>query len=316
MRCVIGVDLGGTNVRAGAYYEDGAEAGPKFSNPSRAQSGTEAVFDAVSRTILEAAQAAETPPVAVGMAIPGMVDDLRGVVAWSSNFGETINGVFHYWQHVDVRKPIEDRVGLPVRFGNDANLAALAEYRFGTGRNRAKCLVMLTLGTGIGGGVVFSPDALLGESRGHLLLLGGNVGGAELGHVVVQADGMVSNAGVYGDIEAYCGRDAIVTRAVHRLKRNRESLLDEMVGGDWSKISPKTIAEAAERGDEVALEVFDEVGTMLGVGIGNYINIFAPDVFAIGGQVAKAGDALLKPAIRTARNIAVPALFEFCRITV
>lgn len=315
-RCVIGVDLGGTNVRAGAYFEDGTEAGPKFSNPSSAQDSEEAVFDSVARTIRQAIDASPAPPESVGMAIPGIVDDIKGVVVWSSNFGRTVNGVFHYWQYMQVRQPIESRLGMPVYFGNDANLAALGEYRFGAGRNQAKCLVMLTLGTGIGGGVVLSSESILGHARGPLLLLGGNLGGAELGHTVIHAGGMVSNAGVYGDFEAYCGRDAIVTRALHRIKQNRASILATMVDGDLSRITPKTIAEAADKGDELALDVLDEVGKMLGIGIGNYINIFAPDVFAIGGQVAKAGDPLMRPAIKAARNVAAPSLFEFARIVV
>src|SRR5512141_1930031 len=113
-RCVIGVDLGGTNVRAGADYEDGSEAGPKFSNPSRAQDSTQAVFEALATTIRQAMDHAETRPESVGMAIPGIVDDLRGYVEWSSNFGSTVNGVFHYWQHVEIRGPVESRVKLPV----------------------------------------------------------------------------------------------------------------------------------------------------------------------------------------------------------
>jgi glucokinase len=315
-RCVVGVDLGGTNVRAGAYFDDGSEAGPKFTQPSNAQDGQDAVFHAIISTVCQATDAATVRPTAVGMAIPGLIDDAAGVVRWSSNFGETINGVFHYWQHVRVRDALEPAIGLPIRFGNDANLAALAEYRFGTGRNKAKCLVMLTLGTGIGGGVVLAPASVLGDARGPLLLLGGNMGGAELGHIAVQAGGLVSNAGVYGDLEAYCGRDGIVERAIHRLQRNRPSMIGELVLDDYSQITPRIISMAAERGDEVAIEVLTEVGSMLGIGIGNYINIVAPEVFAIGGQIAKAGEFLLGPAKNAARNVAVPALFDFVSIVV
>jgi glucokinase len=315
---VIGVDLGGTNVRAGAFYEDGTPAGESYSNPSRAQDGTEAILDSLAYTILQAARAAETPPTAVGLAIPGHIDDAAGVVRWAPNFGESIDGVFHYWQDVPIREPLVRRIDMPVVMGNDANMAALGEYRFGTGRNSAKCLVMLTIGTGIGGGVVMAPESLQGHvnARGPLVLLGGNKGGGELGHVVISHNGPDCNAGEYGSIEGYCQRDAIVKRGQHRLRRGRESILMEMLGGDISKLTPLHLSKAADQGDEVAIEVLAEVGTMLGVGIGNYVNIFAPDIVAIGGQIAKAGDPLMLPAIREARNIAIPSLWADAKVVV
>ena len=169
-------------------------------------------------------------------------------------------------------------------------------------------------GTGIGGGVILSPDSVLGRAQGPLILLGGNKGGAELGHVVVQHKGLDCNAGTYGSIEAYAQRDGIIHRAQHRLMRKRESVLREMVKGDYSKITPLHLSQAASQGDELAIEVWAEVGEMLGVAIGSFINVFAPDIVAIGGQIAKAGDFLLRPARKTARNIAIPALFDDAKI--
>lgn len=316
MKSVIGVDLGGTNVRAGAYFEDGSEAGPVFSNPSDAQNGTEAILAAVARTINQAVEAATSRPISVGLAIPGHIDNQAGVVRWAPNFGKTENGVFEYWKDVPIRAPLEKQTGLPLVMDNDANMAALGEYRFGSGKNAAKCLVMLTLGTGVGGGVVLSPDAVLGDARGPMVLIGGNKGGAELGHVIVQHQGMDCNAGEYGAVEGYSARDAIVKRAQHRLTRGRESVIRDFVMGDLSKITPLHLSQAADQGDEVALEIWDEVGTMLGVAVGSFINIFAPDILALGGQIAKAGDYVLKPCIRTARNIAVTTLFNDARILI
>ena len=309
MRCVIGVDLGGTNVRAGAFFENGTPAGAAFSNPSRAQSGTDAILEAIETTIGQAKAASAVPPEAIGIAIPGHIDDAAGIVRWAPNFGERIDGVFHYWKNVPFRNALGPKVGLPLHMDNDANAAALGEYRFGSGKGNAKCLVMLTVGTGIGGGVVMSPASVVGDARGPLVLVGGNKGGAELGHVVIAANGLDCNAGEYGAIEGYCQRDAIIRRAQHRLNRGRESVLNDLLKGDLAALTPKHLSEAAALGDEVALEVWDEVGTMLGIGIGNYVNIFAPDVVAIGGNIARAGDFLLKPAIRAARNVAIPTLF-------
>jgi glucokinase len=313
---VIGVDLGGTNVRACAYYEDGSPAGDRISNPSRAQEGTAAILSAISETILRAADSASVKPTAVGMAIPGHIDSQKGVVVWAPNFGETRDGVFYNWENVSIGEPLAKAVGLPVLCGNDANLAALGEYRFGSGRGDANCLVLLTVGTGIGGGVIMKPVALHGDVRGPVMLLGGNQGGAELGHMILMNGGLDCNAGSYGAMEGYCQRDSIIRRAVHRLNRGRESLLREMVGKDYSKVTPQLIAQAAEKGDAMALEIWNEVGSWLGVGIGSLINVFAPDVFAIGGQIAKAGELLLGPARKTSCNIAIPSLFKDTKIVV
>ncbi len=315
-KCVIGVDLGGTNVRAGSFYEDGTEAGQSWSNPSHGQEGIEAVLNALAVTIRAAHSSAASPPEAVGLAIPGHIDNAAGKVVWAPNFGKVEDGVFEYWKDVPIREPLEKLVGMPVVMDNDANMAALGEYKFGSGKNSAKCLVMLTIGTGIGGGVILSPHSVLGEASGPLVMVGGNKGGAELGHVVISYQGMDCNAGEYGAIEGYCGRDAIIGRAVHRINRGRKSIMEEMVGGDLGKLTPKHITEAADQGDEVAIEVFEEVGTMLGVGIGNYINIFAPDIVAVGGNIARAGDWIMKPAYKAARNIAISSLFKDAKIVV
>ena len=311
---MIGVDLGGTNVRAGAFYDDGSEAGESFSNPSNAQNGVEAVLEAIAKTVLEAEAASQGKPESIGLAIPGHIDDDAGTVIWAPNFGESINGVFSYWKNVPIREPLSRLLSMPIHMGNDANLAALGEYKFGSGKNSARCLVMITLGTGVGGGIVLAPPAVQGNARGPLVLLGGNKGGAEIGHTVVSYQGVDCNAGEYGALEGYLGRDAIVKRAQHRLSRGRESLLTDMLGGDISKLTPMHLSEAADKGDEVSIEVFEEVGTMLGVGIANCITLFAPDIVAVGGQIAKAGEWILGPARKTARNIAIPSLFQDAKI--
>lgn len=313
-KCFVGVDLGGTNVRAQALYQDGREAGERFENASRAQNGTEAILDALAGTIRQAAAAARAEVAGVGIAVPGHVDDETGIVRWAPNFGEDVNGVFMSWRNVPLKQPLMARVNLPMTIGNDANLAALGEYRFGVGRASAKCLCMLTVGTGIGGGIVMAPAAVQGRASGSLLLVGGNSGGAELGHMVVQAGGCDANSGAYGPLEAYCQRDAIIRRAQHRLQRGYPSLVRDMVEGDLSKVTPRVLTDAADKGDEMAIEVWAETGYYLGIGIGSIINVFAPDVFAIGGQISKADEWLLGPARKAARNVAVPSLWEDCRV--
>lgn len=274
------------------------------------------MVNAVARTIKEARDAASQPPAAVGIAIPGHINDQTGVVAWSPNFGDHVNGIFVNWRNVQFRGPLAALVDIPIRMGNDANLAALGEYRFGSGKNSAKCLVMFTLGTGVGSGVVMSPDAVQGKAEGPLIVVGGNKGAVELGHTIVNWDGPDCTAGEYGSLEGYLGRDAMVRRAINRLERGRESVLREMVGGDLSQLTPLHLSQAADKGDEVAIEVFEEVGTILGIGIANSIVVFAPDIVAIGGQVAKAGEWIMGPARKAARNAAIPSLFADAKIVV
>lgn len=313
-RCVIGVDLGGTNVRAQAFFDDGSPAGVGFENPSRAQKGTAAILDSVASTIRQAEEAATGTCEAIGLSIPGHVDSRAGVVRWAPNFGEEIGGVFHYWKDVPIREPLKKYIDLPLFMDNDANLAALGEYRYGCGENKAKAFVMITLGTGIGGGVILTNHSVIGKAEGPLILVGGNHGGAELGHIVVDNNGLDCNAGTYGTVEAYCQRDAIVRRAQYKLIRGRDSVLSDLIEGDHTRITPRLIFEGASQGDEMCIEVFREVGEVLGVGIANYINIFAPDVLAVGGQVSRAGDFIMKPAIASARNNAIMSLFNDCKI--
>jgi len=248
------------------------------------------------------------------MAVPGHIDNAAGIVRWAPNFGETIDGVFHNWFDVPLRQPLEKSVDIGIELGNDANLAALGEYKFGSGRNSAKCLVLITIGTGIGGGVILGPEAVEGEARGPLMLVGGNQGGAELGHTVILDGGPTSHAGTYGAVEGLVQRDAIVERAVHRLRRGRPSIIDDLVEGDLAKVTPRSIFDAAEKGDELAIQVFEEVGHYLGIAIGNFINVFAPEILAVGGQIAKADKYLLEPARRTARDVAIPSLFRDTKI--
>ncbi len=315
MRCVIGVDLGGTNVRAQAVWEDGTPAGDRIEQRSRAQEGTEPVIEALTDAIGRAVGSAEQKPESVGLAIPGHIDNQTGIVRWAPNFGIEIDDVFHYWENVPIREPLVARIGLPVLMANDANAAALGEYQFGSGRGTASCLVMLTLGTGIGGGVVLSPRSVNGEAGGPLVLLGGNMGGAEMGHTLLAMDGIDSTAGAYGTLEAYCQRDGIVRRTQHRLKRGRTSVIRDMVAGDLGKVTPRVISAAAEQGDDLAREIWAEFGRFLGNGVGNLINIFAPDVFALGGQIARAHEWFMPSLVQAARDFAIPSLFRDCAIS-
>lgn len=283
--------------------------------PSNAQSGEKAVVEACVAVTREAMASVGAKPAGVGMAVPGHIQG--DLVRWAPNFGETVGGVFRHFVDVDLVSPISAAIGAPVRMGNDANLAALGEYRFGCGQGNANGLVMFTLGTGVGGGVVLSPGQVDGETTGTpVVLVGGNGGGAELGHTVVLADGPLCGCGAYGCLEALVNAAAITARGRAKLEHVHEGPLMDLCGGDAGKITPRLLADAAAQEDTSALEVWRETGRYLGIGIANAINTFVPEVVAVGGQIAKVGEPLMGAAIRAARLHSVPTLFASTRIEV
>ncbi len=316
---IVGVDLGGTNVRAAAVGADGRLLSPPVERPSLATAGLDRTVGAIVATIrdaLEAAGARAGRASAIGMAVPGHVDGPQGVVRWAPNLGEVRQGVLEPWRDVPLARAVERELGCPVSMGNDANLAALGEYRFGSGRGAALGLVLVTLGTGVGGGVVLTRAQVQGPARWEepVLLVGASGGGAELGHTIILAGGPRCGCGASGCLEAFANRDAIVARARGKLAHAGGSPLAELCGGDLGRLTPQLVAEAAADGDELALEVWEETGWYVGIGVANFVNTFNPEVVAVGGQIARAGEPLFRAIRRAARAHAIPTLFEGCRV--
>jgi len=301
---VVGVDLGGTNVRAAVVGRDDKIAG-QARNPSRAREGAARVIEQVALTVRQAIASARLQPQdigAIGMAVPGHIDTRTGVIIWSPNFGETTDGAFQIFLDVPFTGPVSHEVGIACYAGNDANIAALGEFRYGAGRGTTD-LVMLTLGTGIGSGVV---------SNGRLIT--GHTGGAvEFGHQVIVAGGAQCGCGDFGHLEAYCGRDAIVERALRAIEAGKPTLLASMCPSDKTLLTPKLIDEAAQQGDAAALAVFEETGYYLGIGIANAINAFNPEVVVLGGGIRKA-TGLIAAAERSMRAHAIASLARTCRL--
>jgi glucokinase len=318
-RYVIGVDLGGTNVRAAVVDRQGAIAGEPVQQPSRAQEGFPSTLEAIAQTIEQAIQSAgvaRSDLGAIGLAVPGHIDSVRGVVRWAPNFGEWREGLFYEWREVPLGEAVQQRLGIPVRMGNDANLAALGEYYYGSGRGQAKGLVMLTLGTGIGGGVVLTREQVQGSAhwQGGALLVGASGGAGELGHTIIAMNGPRCGCGAMGCVEALAKRDAIIERAREKIRRVPNSLLARLCEGDPARITPRMVSEACEQGDAIAREIWEETGYYIGVAVASFVNIFNPEVVAIGGQIAKAGEVLFDSIRRAARDYAIPTLLEMCRI--
>lgn len=313
---VVGVDLGGTNVRAAVVGRDGALLAPPVQHPSRAQEGFGITLEQIALTVREAIAAAGITPAAIGMAVPGHIDSARGVVRWAPNFGERRGEVFEVWCDVPLADAVQARLNLPVVMGNDANLAALGEYYYGVGRGTARGLVMLTLGTGIGGGVVLTRHQVQGNAHweGGVLLVGVSGGAGELGHITINFAGPRCGCGARGCIEAYAQRDAIIELAREQARRNPDSLLNRLTEGDLTKITPALVSEAAAQGDPTALGIWREIGYYLGIAVSSLISVFNPEIVAIGGQIAKAGVPLFEAIHCAVRDYALPTLVPDCRI--
>ncbi|MCD0481433.1 ROK family glucokinase [Streptacidiphilus sp. ASG 303] len=272
----VGVDIGGTKVAAGAVDADGRVLEQLRTETPHKSKSPKVVEDTIVELVLDLADRHDVHAVGVGAA--GWVDADRSRVLFAPHLN---------WRGEPLRQALSDRLRFPVVVENDANAAAWAEWRFGAGRGEDH-LVMITLGTGIGGGVV--REGLL--ERGKWGLAG------EFGHMQVVAGGHRCPCGNRGCWEQYSSGNALVRDARELAAAESpvaEPLLDR-VGGDVSAITGPLVTEAAREGDAVAVELLHDVGRWLGVGIANLAAALDPGRFVVGGGVSAAGDLLIEPA--------------------
>jgi glucokinase len=286
---VVGVDVGGTKIAVGAVRS--AKAQDRVERPTQVSS-TEALLDGLEATVNEVIRTAGTPA-AIGVGVPSQIEYSTGTVETSVNIPLT---------GVPLRTELGRRFGVPVFVDNDANCAALAEAQLVPCDN----LVMLTLGTGVGGGVINSGRIFRGA---HGL-------GAELGHFSVNADGppCPGNCPNRGCLEAYCSGQAIERDATELAEDKPGSRLARALGED-GKVSGRELVSAAEEGDPDALLIFDRLARMLGVGIAGYVNVFQPELLVIGGGLSRASHLYFQRAVQEAASRALPALWRRARVS-
>ena len=271
----VGVDLGGTNIKAGIVDANGHVLS-RDEIKTEADRGVEHVLDRIAKLVQDLSGRVKTkdPVRGVGIGVPGQVDWDRGVVEEAPNLPG--------WVHVDVRGLLGKRLKLPVFVDNDANAAGLAEYAFGSGQG-SRDMFLTTLGTGVGGGLVLGGEVYRGAKGG----------AGEFGHMCIQMDGPECGCGRRGCVEAYVGTKGILRSIQEKLEEGRSSLLAKIPP---SQRTPRHVCEAADKGDKVAAEVFRDVGYCLGVGFGNVANLLNVERIVVGGGVAKAGHWILDPA--------------------
>jgi glucokinase len=299
VRFVLGIDIGGTNLVVGSVSEDGTRIVATASEPTHAEAGATDVLERLVR-LAERAIAATRKEIAgaeilgVGVGAPGPLDTKRGIVLLTPNLG---------WVNMPLRQLIHDRLGLPAALDNDANCAVLGEWWVGAARG-ARHAIGITIGTGIGGGLIVDGRLYHGAS---------DVAG-EIGHTTIDTEARRCKCGNYGCLEAYASGPNIALRAVEEMEAGAESRLRALVGGDLRKVTAQTVYQAAADGDELALEVVNDTAKFLGVGIGNLLNVFNPEVVVVCGGVTLAGDHLFEPLRREVARRAFKPAVNACRI--
>jgi glucokinase len=300
-RYVLGVDLGGTNIVVGAMPLDGTREYGVRTEPTHSELGADSVVERIGRMIDEVIAttgtetgAARRDFIGVGIGAPGPLDRAHGIVIVTPNLG---------WRDFPLRDRVSARVKLPATLDNDANCATVGEWWRGAaagGRN----VVGMTIGTGIGGGLILEGQLYHGSS---------DVAG-EVGHTTIDPTGRKCKCGNYGCLEAYASGPAIAQRATEALAGGEASLLRELIQDDMSRMTARIVYDAATLGDPLAVEVVRETARFLGTGVANLLNIFNPDVVVLAGGVAAAGDALFEPLRAEVRRRAFRPAVEACRI--
>jgi glucokinase len=298
-RYAVGVDLGGTNIRAALADSQGRilrEARRPTPSSERGAATVARLAEAVQEVLKGEGITAEDIA-GIGMGIPGIMDPDLGVVFWSPNFPE--------WspEGEPIGSGLAEATGLATFIINDARCAALGELYFGAGRG-ARYMVMITLGTGIGGAIVLDGKLMLGPQ--------GSIG--EIGHHTLDPSGPRCGCGNFGCMEALCNIKSIVERCLRKIQTGHPTLITSLVENDWTRITPAIIDQAADNGDALAREVMEETGMWIGIGVSNMINILNPEVFVIGGGVAQAGATIFDPILRTVAARAVKLQASHCRI--
>lgn len=283
----IGTDVGGTNVKIALIDKNGSLV---YSNtvPTRAEMGYEYTISNIKQAIYDLMKETNTDSTkieGIGFGFPGQIDYDLGIVRTLPN----IPG----WNNVPLAKIMEDEFSIPTRVDNDVRCAALGELNYGAGKG-SQNLVCITVGTGIGSGLIINGKIVRGAS---------NAAG-EIGHIKLQEQGgPICGCGDTGCLEAFASGPSIVALALEYIKGGKSTKYRELATGE---ITPYIVAEAAKAGDCVAKRIFEIIGEHIGIGLASIVNLLNPEKIIIGGGVAEAGDLLLDPIKETVKKRAMP----------
>lgn len=277
MRYYVGIDLGGTNIVAGVTDETGHIL-KKYSMKTNANQPFEALVADIAGTahkVVELAGMTMQDISSVGLGTPSLINPHTNLLVNANNLG---------WRNVPLPAELGKHFDVPLFIRNDADCAALGEVMAGAARDYDNAL-MITLGTGLGGGVIINKKIFNGCD--HM--------GAELGHTKLVFQGVQCTCGQYGCVESYASATALIRQTREAIAEHPESLMRELCGGDLSRVDARVPFTAARQGDPVGMAVVDRYISYLAAGLSTFIVIFRPEVIIIGGGISNEGDFLLKP---------------------
>jgi glucokinase len=294
----IGIDIGGTNVPA-AIIDESGEIIHVINKKTMAEGGPDAVIKRITDSITDLVKYFDDniktgKIIGIGIGAPGTLDHKKGQIITSPNLPQ--------WRNIPLVERISKEVNMPVFIDNDANCAAIGEHWIGAA-NGAENAVLVTLGTGVGGGIIINNKIYRGSH--------GTAG--ELGHITIFAKGTKCACGNFGCLEAYASANATAARAKERLKR--EDMASSLQTKKLSEINAYEIYVHAEQGDRFAQDILKESGSYLGIGIATFANIFDPDVIIIGGGFAGAEKYLIPAAIDEAYKRSFKSVMDNIKIT-
>ena len=273
----IGVDLGGTNIAVAVVDEEGKIL-VKGSTPTMNDRSYEPIVADMAKLCKELVAEAGLDMSdihSVGIGSPGIPDPVNGKIVYANNLN---------FKDAPIREEFQKHMDLPVYIENDANVAAFGEYESGAGK-LYKDLIAITLGTGVGGGIILD----------HKIIGGSWNGGAELGHIVIKAGGVQCTCGRKGCWERYSSATGLIREAKQAALANPDSKLNKLVDGDLDRMNAKIPFDAAQAGDVIAQSVVEQYIEDLAIGLVNVINIFQPEIIVLGGGVSAQGDNLILP---------------------
>ncbi len=274
-----GVDIGGTDIKL-VLLDNRGEVVAQSKIETNARRGSDQALERLmeaEKSLLASRGIKQQDLHALGIGTAGPLDIARGIVVQAPNLPG--------WEGTPITEILHRGLEIPIFLENDANLAAFGEHRLGAGQG-SDSVICLTLGTGIGGGIIIDGEIFSGA-------LGA---GAEPGHITIDKRGALCACGNRGCLEAMASAAAVARMAVEAVKEGRGKIISELAGGSAERVDAETVHKAALKGDADAVEILEKAGRSLGVGIANMINIFAPRTVVVGGGLMKAGNFILEPA--------------------
>ncbi|MEC0226157.1 ROK family protein [Paenibacillus alba] len=293
----IGVDLGGTRIKAAVFNAEFAVIQER-SDPTEAELGPDEVISKIKKIVhdmLQQAGIAQEAILSMGVGIPGLLDPELGLSIFSPNFPG--------WDHVPVVEMLKTDFHFPIYIDNDVRVNLYGEWLFGAGRGY-KHVVLITLGTGLGSGIIQDGKMVYGTTAS----------AGEIGHMNMFREGRPCRCGSSGCLGRYASAIGMVRTFTDQLAQGFTSIIQDWTGGDLTRITAAMISDAYDHGDVLAIRVMQETGQILGFGLSNVINLLNPQVIIVGGGMSAAGDRLLNPVRETVGAHALRLSSGACQI--